>query len=148
MKFTLFTLLALFSISSFASTCYVSESTITPGAYDNILVEIPNVGTEHMNTLVLIHKNGTVDPNFDPNVYFEDTSNADEYNQALKDLKDSRIVSVSVDKDENQLTIATGLIDNSTDNLFAGSAMALAELDAKKVALFDIKLKLAIYCSK
>jgi len=146
MKFTLMTLLTLFSLSTFAKTCFVAQPEDNPNDYSSNLATFTDVEKKDGNLIVLIKDNGEVVADFNVEEYYQGATTQEEVDNLTAMIKGSRIAMINTDSATNTLSLAIGRLNGDIEDMLNSSSAVTTDLSSSKAALFDSTTSLVIFC--
>ena len=138
-------LLSLLTNSVFAKTCVVA--TAKPGStdFENTIATYTNIETRETMIMTVITKDGEIMTDLNLETYYDGVTTQEEVDARTKKLKESQISIISIEEEENQLTLAIGT-GQEGEELLKTDVMSMADLSSSKSAVFDMNKRMTIYC--
>ena len=152
---SVFLLLTAFNSNIYSQETSMSVVVNTSNSEENInflknLANYPKIDiSKTSNHITLIKPDGEVIQDFDTAKFYAGLSTQEEVNEKTKNILGSKIAIITIDIENNILTLSVGEVVEGMKDIFEMNAMTMNDLDFKKnAALLDMKNKIAIYCTK
>ena len=147
---TLFILLGTSIAVSQTMTFVISEADRESTDYNIQIAMYTDVDLEkNDNIMTLIKPNGDVIKDFDTTIYYEGATSQEEIDELTSKIAGSKVAIVTIDVENNQLSLTIGVVVKGSQEILKATAMSLCDLDfSSQAALFDMEKKLGVYCVK
>jgi hypothetical protein len=98
----------------------------------------------------IIKSNGLIIRDFDFDQYYEEATNKAELDKLQSDIREAKIIFVSYDIEENQLTLMIGSNpqEYEEENFFVSSSFSFTDIDFSTHGLYELEKGISVFCLK